>query len=77
MNNGQASKHEPESLAPVPTDPQDVEVQVIDAPIAHDAVFGDITGDGPNYRDVSIRPLVCVILVDTNTNRLDGWEQLL
>ncbi|KAM0422455.1 hypothetical protein ACHAPD_000908 [Fusarium lateritium] len=52
MSSDQATKHEPETLATVPTDPQDVEVQVIDAPIAHDAVFGDITGDGPNYRNV-------------------------
>ncbi|RGP80467.1 hypothetical protein FLONG3_1395 [Fusarium longipes] len=52
MNTEQTSKHESESLAPVPTDPQDVEIQDINAPLAHDAVFGDITGDGPNYRNV-------------------------
>ncbi|KAM0302685.1 hypothetical protein ACHAPM_004687 [Fusarium culmorum] len=52
MNSDQATKHEHEGLASVPTDPQDVEVHVIDAPISHDAVFGDITGDGPNYRNV-------------------------
>ncbi|RGP64437.1 hypothetical protein FSPOR_7967 [Fusarium sporotrichioides] len=52
MSSDQATKHEPESLAPVQTDPQDTEVQVIDAPIPHDAVFGNITGDGPNYRNV-------------------------
>ncbi|KAF5232188.1 hypothetical protein FAUST_8858 [Fusarium austroamericanum] len=52
MNSNQATKHEHEGLASVPTDPQDVEVHVIDAPISHDAVFGDITGDGPNYRNV-------------------------
>ncbi|KPA42572.1 hypothetical protein FLAG1_04507 [Fusarium langsethiae] len=52
MSSNQATKHEPESLAPVQTDPQDTEVQVINAPIAHDAVFGNITGDRPNYRNV-------------------------
>lgn len=57
MNNEQASKQEQESLAPVVTDPRDVEVQAIDAPVSHDAVFGDITEDGPNYRDVSIYSL--------------------
>ncbi|KAJ4013842.1 hypothetical protein NW752_005554 [Fusarium irregulare] len=52
MNQVQAGKQEPENLAPTPSDPRDVEVQVINAPVAHDAVFGEITKDGPNYRDV-------------------------
>ena len=54
------------------SDPRDVEVQVIDAPVAHDAVFGEITKDGPNYRDVSNHVSQCVIQVDVNVNRLDG-----
>jgi hypothetical protein len=72
MSSDQATKHEPETLATLPTNSQDVEVQVIDAPIAHDAVFGDITGDGPNYRNVSNWDLCCVILIDTDMYRLGG-----
>ena len=72
MNPVQAGKQEPENLAPTPSGPRDVEVQVIDAPVAHDAVFGEITKDGPNYRDVSIHTSQCVIQVDANMNRLDG-----
>ena len=72
MNQVQAGKQEPENLAPTPSDPRDVEVQVIDAPVSHDAVFGDITKDGPNYRNVSIHALICMTQVDANINRLDG-----
>jgi len=72
MNPVQAGKQEPENLAQTPSDARDVEVQVIDAPIAHDAVFGDITEDGPNYRDVCIHTLRCMMHTDTNMNRLDG-----
>lgn len=72
MNQVQAGKQEPENLAPTPSDPRDVEVQVINAPVAHDAVFGEITKDGPNYRDASIHAPQCVIQAAANMNRLDG-----
>jgi hypothetical protein len=72
MNPVQAGKQEPENLAQTPSDARDVQVQVIDAPIAHDAVFGDITEDGPNYRNVSIHALICMTQAGANMNRLDG-----
>ena len=72
MNTVQAGKQEPENLAQTPSDPRDVEVQVIDTPVAHDAVFGEITKDGPNYRDVSVNTSQYVTQADTDMNRLDG-----
>ncbi|KAM0199543.1 hypothetical protein ACHAPI_003306 [Fusarium lateritium] len=51
MNNEQANKQEPTVLDLEPS--RLSEVPVAGAPaVAHDAVFGDITEDGPNYRDV-------------------------
>ncbi|CAJ0551146.1 Ff.00g110760.m01.CDS01 [Fusarium sp. VM40] len=51
MNNEQANKQEPACLNLEPS--RLSEIPVAGAPaIAHDAVFGDIIEDGPNYRDV-------------------------
>lgn len=41
------TKEDPEALATVPS-----QIGEVSAP-THDAVFGAITEDGPNYRDVS------------------------
>lgn len=38
----------------------------------HDAVFGEVTEDGPNYRNVSISHVPFLFLVLTHV-RLDGW----
>lgn len=47
-----AEKQDEEFITPTPT--QDGQVaDVNDA--SHDAVFGEITGEGPNYRSVGIR----------------------
>lgn len=45
-------KQDPETLAPLPTY-QLGEVQDDSIGITHDAVFGVITDDGPNYRNAS------------------------
>ncbi|KAF9775051.1 hypothetical protein IL306_006876 [Fusarium sp. DS 682] len=53
MNMGQSNKPEHESLDPVPIILQAAPVADDGAlTVAHDAVFGDITENGPNYRDV-------------------------
>ena len=36
----------------VPTDPGNEKVAPHDETVQHDAVFGEITEEGPNYRDV-------------------------
>jgi hypothetical protein len=43
--------YDPEGLAHVPSHSGEGEV-IVDNTIAHDAVFGDITEGGPNYRNV-------------------------
>jgi hypothetical protein len=66
------NKREPENLDPVPILSQEGLNQDDTRPaVAHDAVFGDITEDGPNYRDVSASHRFLVV-ANTDTNRLDG-----
>lgn len=43
-------KNQEKSLTPVPSNVGQVEEG------SHDAVFGEITGDGPNYRSVCVFP---------------------
>lgn len=78
MNDEQANKQEPACLNLEPS--RLSEVQVAGAPaVAHDAVFGDITEDGPNYRDVSKHTRAKVVLENrtADKDRLAGWERLL
>lgn len=65
MNNEQANKQEPACLNLEPS--RLSEIPVAGAPaVAHDAVFGDITEDGPNYRDVSNRSATKTVLETEN-----------
>lgn len=61
-----------EGLAALPSRAGEVDN---DATLAHDAVFGNMTGKGPNYRDVRI-PYLTVPLISTLTkgemSRSDG-----
>jgi hypothetical protein len=64
-------KHDPEDLAAVPAQ----EGEVVHDDYTVDAVFGEITEDGPNYRNVRIpRHIPWPRLTPA---RLDGWERLL
>jgi hypothetical protein len=38
----------------------------------YDPVFGEVTGDGPNYRSVSPSPYCCLRESNTNVNRSAG-----
>jgi hypothetical protein len=78
MNNEEANKQEPACLDLEPSRLSEVQAAVAPA-VAHDAVFGDITEDGPNYRDVSkhLRTKVVLEKKTADKDRLDGWERLL
>ena len=46
-----------DSIHVVEGEPQEKSSKMLeDTPIAQDAVFGEITEEGPNYRDVGIAP---------------------
>ena len=41
-----------DDLHPIPTKPSDNGEMIEDTAVTHDAVFGDITAEGPNFRNV-------------------------
>lgn len=50
--------------------------EVVDDPgHAHDAVFGKISDDGPNYRNVRSPSPTPIVVTATNMSRLDGSAQ--
>jgi len=50
--------------------------EVVDDPgHAHDAVFGKISDDGPNYRNVRNTSPAPIVVMATNMSRLDGSAQ--
>jgi hypothetical protein len=68
------SLDESQHITPVPVEAGEVH-DGVSKDIQHDAVFGDITEDGPNYRNVN--PSVCSgLLFLLISSRLDGWELL-
>lgn len=67
-----ANNREPRGLDPVPILSQEGLNHVEARPtVAHDEVFGDITEDGPNYRDVSASHRFLAVS-NTDANRLVG-----
>lgn len=42
-------------------------------PYAHDAVFGELNEDGPNYRNVSVAAQVLARVDDRIANDTSGW----
>lgn len=71
-------KHIDEPLEPVPSYPGEVQEG------SHDAVFGEINGDGPNYRNVRFSSVPSTHSfystlgspTDWLYYRLDGWVRL-
>lgn len=65
-----------DQIHPVGEEPQEKSSKMLEhAPIAEDAVFGEITEEGPNYRAVGVlllAPSSLLMLL-----RLDGLEQWL
>lgn len=55
------------------TDPSQLGDIIEDQTYAHDAVFGEITEDGPNYRNVRVSGVFLVHGADWY--KLDGWER--
>jgi hypothetical protein len=73
MSNEQANKQEPTCLDSEPSRLSEAQVTGVPA-VAHDAMFGDITEDGPNYRDVSNHSTTKIVLETEriDKDRLDG-----
>lgn len=64
-----SEKKQEEGLAPTMSHPQG---EVIEG--SHDAVFGEITEDGPNYRNVCSSCRRLCIASQSNGHRSDGSE---
>lgn len=67
------SKKMQEKLAP-PILPQSGHIG--QAEDQYDAVFGDITEDGPNYRNVRVTCIFHYKLINSAVIRSGGWERL-